>query len=133
MPHGPTTGGPLAAAQPETLTGGLKRRLDQLVAKDDRSVRVLLRELRELVVAYTKQETLDPLKGLARYVLWGMVGSFFLAVGSVLVVLAAVRLLQAETGPHLTGDLSWVPYLGGLVVAVALLGLAASRLLRGVR
>jgi hypothetical protein len=123
----------LAAPQSETLAGGLRRRFDRLVSGDDRSVRVLVTELRGLVVAYAKQETIDPLKKLGRYLLWGVIGSFFLAVGSLLLVLAVVRLLQAETGAHLAGNLSWVPYLGGLLFAVLVLGVAGSRIGKGSR
>lgn len=121
-------GGSLAAPESETLVGGLRRRLDRVVSGDDRSVRVLVLELRGLVVTYVKQETIDPLKKLGRYVLWGVIGSFLLAAGSVLLTLAVVRLLQSETGAHLTGNLSWVPYMGGLLFAVAVLGFAASRI-----
>jgi hypothetical protein len=123
----------LAAAEPETLVGGLKRRLDRLVGHDDRSVKVLVTELKDLLVAYAKQETLGPLKGLVRWVLWGIIGAIFLALGTVLLTLAVVRLLQAETGTHLTGNLSWVPYIGGLIFALAVIGTAASRIGKGVR
>lgn len=88
----------------------------------------MLTELRGLVVTYVKQETLDPVKRLIRYVLWGMIGSVFLAIGAVLLILAAVRVLQSETRPHLTGSLTWVPYAGGLIVAAGLIGLTASRI-----
>lgn len=112
----------------ETLVGGLKQRLDRLVSGEDRSVRVLVIELRDLVITYVKQETLDPAKRLIRYVLWGLIGSVFLAIGTVLLVLAALRLLQSETRPHLTGSLTWVPYAGGLLVAAAVIGVTATRI-----
>jgi hypothetical protein len=123
----------LAAPQPETFVGGLKKRLDRLVGGEDRSVRVLVTELRRLVVAYAKQETIDPLKKLARFVLWGLIGSFLLAVGSLLLTLAVVRVLQAETGSALTGNLSWVPYAGGIIFAVLVLAFTATRVLAGTR
>jgi hypothetical protein len=123
----------LAAPQPETFVGGLKKRLDRLVGGEDRSVRVLVTELRGLVTAYAKQETIDPLKKLARFVVWGLIGSFLLAVGSLLLTLAVVRVLQAETGSALTGNLSWVPYAGGILFAVLVLAFTATRVLAGTR
>ena len=63
----------------------------------------------QLVVDYVKQETLTPLRGLGRYILFGVVGSVALAVGLVVLAVAFLRLLQGETGSTFTGDLSWVP------------------------
>lgn len=81
-------------------------------------------DLWRLVVAYVKQETLDPIKGLGRYVAFGLGGSLVLATGLVLLFLGGLRLLQDETGTAMTGNLSWVPYLL-TVVACALVALAA--------
>ena len=118
----------MTAPESETLVGGLKLRLDRLISGEDRSVRVLLDELRALVVTYLKQETVDPLQRLLRYVLWGVVGSFFYATGTVLLTLAVVRVLQFETYPHLTGSLTWVPYLGGLLFAAAIMAVTVTRI-----
>lgn len=87
-------------------------------------------ELLELVVAYAKQETLDPLRSLGRYLLWGMAGAIAMSIGTLLTVLAVVRLLQTEVGHHLSGNLTWVPYMGGLLVAVLVVGLAGMRAMR---
>jgi len=106
----------------------LKQRLDRVISGEDRSVRVMVIELRDLVITYVKQETLDPAKRLARYVVWGLAGSVFLAIGSVLLILAAVRAAQTETRPHLTGSLTWVPYVGGVIVAAAVIGLTVTRI-----
>jgi hypothetical protein len=94
----------------------------------DQSARELLTELFRLVVAYARQETVDPLKSLLRYVLWGVSGAVLLATGSVLLALAVVRLLETETGRHLSGSLTWVPYAGGLIFGVAVAGAAISRI-----
>ncbi|MGH9076539.1 MAG: hypothetical protein ACRDY0_03665 [Acidimicrobiales bacterium] len=94
----------------------------------DKSVPTLVTELKDLVVAYAKQETLDPLKALGRFVLWGAIGAVLLSIGAVLLALAVVRLLQTEAGAHLSGDLSWVPYSGGILLAVLVAGAAASRI-----
>ena len=74
-------------------------------------------ELWELVVAYFKQETAVPLQQLGRVLAMGLLGALLLGFGVVFVTLAALRLLQNETGSTFTGNWSWVPY---LIVTVAL-------------
>ena len=77
----------------------------------------------KLTVDYLKQEALDPLKGLGRFLLWGVAGSLAIAVGILLLLVGVLRLLQTETGTALTGNWSWVPYFAvgliGLVVVAA--------------
>jgi hypothetical protein len=93
----------------------------------EKSTGDVLRELWELVKDYGKQETIDPLKRLGRFVGFGAPGSLLLALGVLLLSLGALRGLQIPTGPigrHLTGSLSWVPYAITLVVAVLLILLA---------
>jgi len=85
----------------------------------------------QLVIDYAKQETLGPLKGLGRFLAFGMAGSIALAAGSVLLVLAALRALQTETGSTFTGNLSWLPYVITGALATAVLGLAAWRITKG--
>lgn len=83
-------------------------------------------DLWQLVVAYLKQETLEPIKGLGRYVAFGLAGSLVLGTGLVLLFLGGLRLLQDETGSTFTGNLSWLPYLL-TVVACALVAFAAMK------
>ena len=78
----------------------------------------------QLTVDYLKQEIIEPLRGLGRFLYMGIAGSFFLAGGILLILIGVLRLLQTETGTALTGDWSWVPYavvifLGVVVIAVA--------------
>ena len=91
---------------------------------NDKSLPTLANELWALVVTYLKQETVEPLKGLARFVGLGLLGSVLLAIGLLLVVVAGLRALQYETAPHLTGHWSWVPYLAVLVFSGLAAGLA---------
>jgi len=81
-----------------------------------------VRELQELVVAYAKQETIDPLKGMARYVGFGVAGAVLLGSGVGFLAMGALRAMQSNRGWAVNGNWSWVPY---LVVVVAL-GLTAS-------
>ena len=90
-----------------------------------------LSELVSLVVAYAKQETLGPVKSLGRYLLWGALGGLLLTIGSVLLALTAVRAVQAEAGRHLAGNWSWVPYMGGVLVALVVVGWAGVRMTKG--
>lgn len=85
-------------------------------------------ELVDLTKAYAKQETVDPLKGVGRYLGYGAAGAVLLGVGVILLMLAALRALQAETGTTFTGNWSWAPYLIVLVAAVVVIGLALSRI-----
>lgn len=81
-------------------------------------------ELWELVVAYVKQETVEPIKNLGRFVAFGVIGSLLLAVGLPVLVLATLRVVQAETADHLTGNLDWVPYGAAAILSSVFAGLA---------
>ncbi len=85
----------------------------------------------QLTVDYLKQETIDPLKGLGRFLAMGIAGSFFLAGGILLILIGVLRLLQTETGTALTGDWSWVPYAVVVILGIAVIGVAAWRITSG--
>ena len=86
------------------------------------------REFADLVVAYAKQETLGPLRGLLRFVAFGAMGSIALSIGSLLLLLALLRALQTETGSTFGGNLSWLPYVITAGAALIVLGLSAWRI-----
>jgi hypothetical protein len=88
------------------------------------------REALALVIAYAKQETLEPLKALLRFVIFGTLGSFAIALGTVLVLVGVLRVLQSETGAF-HGNLSWLPYVIVAAVAVVVIAGAASRIMAG--
>jgi hypothetical protein len=88
------------------------------------------RDAISLVIAYIKQETLDPLKQLGRFVLFGTLGSVTIAVGTVMLLIAALRVLQTETGAF-HGNLSWLPYLIVAVLALAVIATAGWRIAAG--
>jgi hypothetical protein len=77
---------------------------------ESKSIPVLANELRELVVTYARQETVEPAKRLGRYVAMGTAGSVVIAIGLGFLVFAGLRALQTETGNTFGGKLTWVPY-----------------------
>ncbi len=91
---------------------------------DAKPIGEVVSELVDLTKAYAKQETVDPLKGLGRYLAYGLAGSLLLGIGVILLVLAGLRALQTETGTTFTGNWSWAPYVIVLVVVLAVIGLA---------
>jgi hypothetical protein len=97
-------------------------------AQETKPLGELLGELVSLVRAYVMQETVEPVKSLGRFVAFGVAGAMLMAVGGVLLALGAVRAAQGEAGAHLGGDLTWVPYAGGLIVAATGAGWAVSRI-----
>ncbi len=88
-----------------------------------------LNDIFELVRAYAKQETIEPLKGAGRWLVLGSLGSFFIGVGLLVVLIALLRLLQTEVSAF-DGAFSWVPYGIVLVVALVMTGFALSRIRR---
>ncbi len=84
-----------------------------------------------LIIDYVKQETLDPVKGLGRYVLFGVVGAVALSIGLAVLTVGLLRLLQGETGSTFSGNLSWVPYVICMVVVVLIAYLAVRAISRG--
>jgi hypothetical protein len=88
-------------------------------------------EALQLVIDYVKQETLDPLKGLGRYIVFGVAGSVALAIGLVVLAVGFLRFLQGETGTTFAGNLSWVPYVLCTVAVVMVAAVAVWAINRG--
>lgn len=84
-----------------------------------------------LIVAYVKQETLSPVKGLGRYIVFGVAGSVALSVGLAVLAVGFLRLLQGETGSTFTGNLSWIPYVICMIVVVLVAYVAVRAVGRG--
>lgn len=93
---------------------------------DAKGIPQVATELFELAKAYAKQETIDPLKGLGRFVGFGVGGAIALGIGVTLLMLSGLRALQTETSTTFTGSWSWAPYgivglAGVLLIVLAVL------------
>jgi hypothetical protein len=95
---------------------------------DQKSIADNVRDLWHLLIDYARQEMVDPLKGLGRYVGWGVGGALTLGVGVVLLGLAGLRALQTETGDVFDGNWTFAPYLLVFVYAAMVIALAVSRI-----
>jgi hypothetical protein len=60
------------------------------------SVQRDLDEIKALAVRYIKEETIQPIKDLGRFVLWGAVGSLLVGFGYFLLLFGALRFLQDQ-------------------------------------
>jgi hypothetical protein len=100
-------------------------------------------ELKDLVVGYAKQETVDPLKTLGRYLGYGFAGSVVIGLGLSMLLLALLRGLQQieifNDGDRFEGGtFSWAPYgitalVGTIVVALFMMRLMSMSRNRGNR
>ncbi|MGH1502869.1 MAG: phage holin family protein [Acidimicrobiales bacterium] len=89
-------------------------------------------ELQKMLVDYAKQETVEPLKTLGKYLGLGIAGAVCMFLGFFFLVLGVLRLVQAE-GPDGTnggGGLSLLPYGAAILTLVSLLALLAMLLNR---
>jgi multisubunit Na+/H+ antiporter MnhB subunit len=86
------------------------------------------RELVDLIVTYAKQQTIDPLKQLGRWVAFGLAGAVLVGLGFLLVGVGLLRAVQSEAGKHLAGNWSWVPYVIVVVFLGAVIGLMVRRM-----
>lgn len=92
-------------------------------------------EMQQLLTQYAKQETMEPLKQLGRYLGFGVAGALLMFLGVSFVGLATLRLLQTFDGFSGASWASLVPYLlsiAVLVVALALIFMSLSRAKRKV-
>ena len=76
-------------------------------------------EIQQLLIAYAKQETIDPLKSLGRYLGLGLAGAVLVFLGTFFLGLGMLRLLQSIEFFEGGSWASSLPY----VCSIALLGL----------
>lgn len=94
-------------------------------ARSDPGIPKLVAELKDMVVAYFKQETLEPFKSLGRFLARGVAGGLLTSVGVIVLLVGVLRLLQSETGTVFRGTLSFVPYFATVLTGLLVVGLAA--------
>lgn len=85
-------------------------------------------ELVDSVKQYAKQETVDPIRGAARWVAVGTVASVSMGLALVFFSLAILRLTQDLGATALDGAWSFVPYIVTLVIVMACVGVSISRI-----
>lgn len=86
-------------------------------------------ELFGIVRDYVKQETLDPLRGVGRWLAWGSAGAIALLFGAVVGLIGVLRLLQAEVFAD-TQVFTFVPYFVVAVLAIVFVWLSLTRIQR---
>jgi uncharacterized membrane protein YidH (DUF202 family) len=94
------------------------------------SIREDAEEIGAVALRYVKEETLQPLKDMGRFALYGALGSVFVGFGVVLLLLGALRFFQEQFAVF-RGTLSWIPYFIVAALAVVVLALTAWRVIRG--
>ena len=97
----------------------------------DESLPSEFKELIDLIVTYAKQQTIDPLKQLLRWVGFGLAGAVVIGTGFFLIALGLLRAVQSELAPHLSGDWSWVPYMIVVVFLGVVIALMVGRIAHG--
>lgn len=88
------------------------------MADDDKNT---FDEVKTMVTAYARQQTLDPLKRLGDWVKFGFAGALFLSIGGFLLGLGVLRLVQKMDWTE--GNWSFVPYM--IVFALLIAGAGA--------
>ncbi len=74
-----------------------------------------------MLVGYAKQETIEPLKSLGGFLMWGLAGAVFVFLGVFFLGMGILRLLQQVfEGSNLASAL---PYLITIVMLVAAIGI----------
>jgi hypothetical protein len=103
---------------------------------NEKSVGEVLRELRDLLVAYARQETVEPLNRLKHYLGFGIPGALVMSLGLLLVSLGILRGFQHISWTS-TGFGSLLPYAAmvvfqGIVIFVCYRKIRSSMAGRGV-
>ena len=81
----------------------------------------------DVVVGYVKQETLEPLRGIGRWIVVGTIASSMISIGLVMTLLGALRLSRDLTDSAFDGMWSFAPYLIVFVLGLVCIGATLTR------
>jgi hypothetical protein len=98
-----------------------------------KSVPEVAADLWALTKEYARQETVEPIKDLGRYLGYGVGGAALCGFGFVMLLLAALRALQTETGDLFEGDRSFYPYIIVIILALGAIAIAVTRIQRNAK
>jgi len=94
------------------------------------SLRGDIERIKSLLFRYAREETIDPLRQLGRYSLFGCLGSILVGLGVVFALVGTLRILQDETGAF-AGNLSWLPYVIVVLLAAVVIAVTLWRVVSG--
>lgn len=92
------------------------------IAVPDKTPKRQAEDLKDLIVAYAKQETLDPIKQSGRFVGFGVGGALVIAIGVLFLAVGTLRMLRTEFPGTFDGNFSAFAYL----IVIVLLGAFAA-------
>lgn len=90
--------------------------MDKLNAPDE------IQEIKDLVISYAKQETLEPFRFLQKYLAWGFAGAVCAVLGISFFALGVLRLTQSF---EMFAGSSWaslVPYVAAIAFCLGCIG-----------
>lgn len=99
----------------------------------DKGAGEVINDLWLLIRDYAKQETIDPLKSIGKFLGYGVGGALSLSLGILFGAVAILRILQTETGTRLTGSLDFVPYVVALLFTIAAAAISVYAIRRPIR
>ncbi len=86
------------------------------------------KEIQTMLVGYAKQETVEPLKSLAGFLVWGLAGAVFVFLGVFFLGMGILRLLQQVfEGGSLASTLPYLITIVGLIAAIGIIFALFSR------
>jgi len=90
-------------------------------------------ELFDLARRYFMQQTLGPLRRIAKGLAFGVAGAALVSLGAAIALLGFLRLLEGETGSTFAGNWSFAPYLITAAAGAIFIGTYAAAELRSRR